>query len=98
MGYSKAKENPFQQNIIRALAAQGWLVGEAKHYNRANALYEEDEVGYCKEAYPERGQRVQQGQPNPGAYLIQQTATELERQGTLDVLRCGFREPDLHTA
>jgi len=93
MGYSKAKENPFQQNIIRALAAQGWLVGEAKHYNRANALYEEDVVGYFKEAYPERWQRLQQGQPNPEAYLIQQTARELEKKGTLDVLRYGFRVP-----
>ena len=49
-----SKEYRFQQDIIEALAAQGWLVGTASGYDRRTALYTEDVLGYFKEAWPQR--------------------------------------------
>ena len=34
-----SKEAQFQQDIIDALVAQGWLVGTARGYDRRSALY-----------------------------------------------------------
>ena len=39
---SKASENIFQNDMIRQLLANGWLLGKAEHDNRELALYPED--------------------------------------------------------
>jgi len=36
---SKANELSFQNDMIRQLVANGWLLGKAEHYNRELALY-----------------------------------------------------------
>ena len=89
-----SKEAQFQQDIIDALAAQGWLVGTASGYNRSTALYTEDVLGYFKEAWPERWDKFAKTNPNnPGDVLVQKLVRELEQSGTLDVLRHGFKLP-----
>src|SRR5690625_754639 len=93
MNYHKAHEKTFQRNIIEGLEKQGWLVGNSAQYNRETALYEEDLIGYFQDAWPERWERLVQNHPNPEEFLIQQTARYLQRRGTLDVLRYGFRVP-----
>jgi len=40
-----SKEAQFQQDIIDALAAQGWLVGTARGFDHRAALYTEDVLG-----------------------------------------------------
>ncbi|MCQ2035913.1 type I restriction endonuclease subunit R [Stutzerimonas kunmingensis] len=89
-----SKEAQFQQDIIDALAAQGWLVGTASGYDRRTALYTEDVLGYFKEAWPERWDKFAKANPNnPDDVLVQKLVRELEQSGTLDVLRHGFKLP-----
>jgi len=90
----KSKEQRFQQDIIDSLAANGWLVGSARGYDRATALYTEDVVGYYQDAHPQQWERFckHNGQ-NPEAALIRAVTRELDKHGTLDVLRHGFRVP-----
>ncbi|ARU87324.1 type I restriction endonuclease subunit R [Pseudomonas sp. M30-35] len=89
-----SREIQFQQDIIDALSAQGWLVGTASAYDRHTALYTEDFLGYFKEAWPERWDKFAKANPNdPEGVLVQKLVRELEQSGTLDVLRHGFKLP-----
>ena len=89
-----SKELAFQQDIINALAAQGWLVGTAAGYNPTTALYTEDLLAYFQTAWPQRWQKLCKTNPSdPAGVLIQQTVRALEKTGTLDVLRHGFKLP-----
>ncbi|KFE44526.1 type I restriction endonuclease subunit R [Pseudomonas syringae] len=91
---ANSKEAQFQQDIIAALAAQGWLVGTANGYDRRTALYTEDVLGYFKDAWPERWDKFAKANPNnPDDVLVQKLVRELEQSGTLDVLRHGFKLP-----
>ncbi len=91
-----SKEAQFQQDIIGALAAQGWLVGTASGYDRRTALYTEDVLSYFKDAWPERWDKFVKANPNdPGGVLVQKLVRELEQGGTLDVLRHGFKLPTM---
>ncbi|ADJ27393.1 type I restriction endonuclease subunit R [Nitrosococcus watsonii] len=89
-----SKEAQFQQDIINALAAQGWRVGTARGYDRRAALYTEDFLGYFKDAWPERWDKFAKANPNnPASVLVQKLVRELEQHGTLEVLRHGFKLP-----
>ncbi|SEO71488.1 type I restriction endonuclease subunit R [Pseudomonas sp. ok266] len=89
-----SKEAQFQQDIIDALAAQGWLVGTTSGYDRRTALYTADVLGYFKDAWPERWVKFSKANPNnPDDLLVQKLVRELEQSGTLDVLRHGFKMP-----
>lgn len=91
---AKSKEFQFQQDIINALEAQGWLVGTASGYDRQRAIYTEDFLGYFKDAWPERWDKFAKANPNdPDGVLVQKLVRELEQHGTLDVLRHGFKLP-----
>jgi len=89
-----SKEIQFQQDIIDAMTAQGWLTGPASGYDQHTALYTEDFLGYFKDAWPGRWEKFAKANPNnPDEVLIQKLVRELERNGTLDVLRHGFKLP-----
>ena len=89
-----SREAQFQQDIIQAMTANGWLTGPASGYDRVHALYPEDLVGYVRDAWPERWDKFCKNHPqNPEAALIKATVRELERHGTLEVLRHGFKVP-----
>ena len=91
---ANSKEAQFQQDIIGALVAQGWLVGTASGYDRRTALYTEDVLSYFKDAWPERWDKFAKANPNdPSGVLVQKLVRELEQGGTLDVLRHGFKLP-----
>lgn len=89
-----SRERFFQNDIINALREQGWLVGSASDYDKANALYNEDLIGYFKDAWPERWEKFCKSNPqNPEQVFVKKTVRELEKKGTLDVLRHGFKVP-----
>ncbi len=89
-----SKELAFQQDIINALAAQGWLVGTSAGYNPTTALYTEDLLAYFQTAWPERWQKLCKANPSdPASVLIQKTVRALEHSDTLDVLRHGYKLP-----
>ena len=87
-------ERVFQNDIISALESQGWLIGKASEYDKVNAVYPEDLVGYFQLAYPDRWDKFCKNNPqNPEQVLIKATTRELEKRGTLEVLRHGFKLP-----
>ncbi|EGN74530.1 type I restriction enzyme R protein [Idiomarina sp. A28L] len=89
-----SRERFFQNDIIKSLREQGWLVGSASDYDKANALYPEDLIGYFKDAWPERWEKFCKSNPqNPEQVFVKKTVRELEKRGTLDVLRHGFKVP-----
>ncbi|MDR5899985.1 DEAD/DEAH box helicase family protein [Halomonas vilamensis] len=89
-----SKEAQFQQDIIDAMVAGGWKTGAASGYDRTTALYTEDLLGYVKEAWPERWEKFCKANPQASEQVfVQKVVRELERAGTLDVLRHGFKVP-----
>ena len=89
-----SKEIVFQQDIVNAMTADGWLTGPASGYDRRTALYTEDLLAYFKEAWPERWDKFSKANPkDPEGVLVQKVVRELEKHGTLDVLRHGFKVP-----
>ena len=94
-----SRETQFQQDIIDALAAQGWRVGQSSGYDPRTALYTEDFLDYFKDAWPERWDKFARSNPNdPEGVLVHKLVRELQQQGTLDVLRHGFRVPGVRVA
>lgn len=51
---SKANEFAFQNDMIKQLLANGWLLGKPEGYNRELALYEEDVLGFVKDTQDEQ--------------------------------------------
>ena len=89
-----SRETQFQQDIIEAMVAGGWKTGTASGYDRASALYTEDLLGYVREAWPERWEKFCKANPQaPEQVFVQKVVRELERAGTLEVLRHGFKVP-----
>ncbi|WP_339867541.1 type I restriction endonuclease subunit R [Pseudohongiella nitratireducens] len=89
-----SKEAVFQQDIIDAMTAEGWLTGPATGYDRRSALYTEDLLAYIKDAWPERWEKFSKNNPkDPESVLVQKLVRELEKHGTLDLLRNGFKVP-----
>lgn len=87
-----SKERQFQTDILNSLAADGWLVGKAAQFDKANALYIEDLVGFVQTAYPERWEKFAKANPaNPEAQLVQACVRAITRDGALHVLRHGFK-------
>jgi type I restriction enzyme R subunit len=48
VGSSKANELTFQNDMIKQLVANGWLLGKPGNYNRELALYSEDLLVYVQ--------------------------------------------------
>lgn len=89
-----SREAQFQQDIIDAMASGGWKVGTASGYDRTTALYTEDLLSYVKEAWPERWEKFCKANPQSSeTVFVQKVVRELERAGTLEVLRHGFKVP-----
>lgn len=89
-----SKETQFQQDIISAMTAQGWLTGPASGYDRTRALYSEDFLAYFKEAWPERWEKFAKANPvKSEEVLLQKLVAELDKHGALEVLRHGFKLP-----
>ncbi|TDB04425.1 type I restriction endonuclease subunit R [Halomonas marinisediminis] len=89
-----SREARFQQDIIEVMTAHGWKAGTASGYDRASALYTEDLLGYVREAWPERWEKFRKANPQtPEQVFVQKVVRELDRAGTLEVLRHGFKVP-----
>ncbi|WP_311946246.1 type I restriction endonuclease subunit R [Halomonas piscis] len=91
---ASSREAQFQHDIIAAMAKSGWLTGAASGYDREHALYPEDLLGYVQNAWPERWGAFARANPRaPEQAFIRKTARELDKVGTLEVLRHGFKVP-----
>jgi type I restriction enzyme R subunit len=102
---SKANELTFQNDMIRQLVANGWLLGKPENYNRELALYSEDVLGFVKDTQDEQWQKFKALYPNdPEGKFLERVATQLNKAdpnaankemrtyGTLGVLRHELRD------
>jgi len=104
LGGGKANELTFQNNMLKHLLANGWLLGKAEHYNRELALYPEDLLGFVQGTQPEQWQRFCALYPShPEQHFLERVASQLNKTdpnaaskdmrtfGTLGVLRHELR-------
>ncbi len=105
MGDSKASELIFQNDMIKQLVANGWLLGKAENYNRELALYPEDLLGFVQETQDAQWQKFCVLYPNnPEEKFLERVANQLNKAdpnaankemrtfGTLGVLRHELRD------
>ena len=87
------KEINFEDEICDYLSANNWLHqhGDAANYDRAKALYPEDVIAWVKETQNSAWEAIVK---NHGAQaeetLLNRLRSQLDAQGTLDILRYGF--------
>lgn len=86
------KEVHFENEICGHLAANGWLHGkdDAERYDRAKALFPEDVVAWVKDAQPDVWEAlVKNNGGKTESVLLERVRSELDKRGTLDVMRFG---------
>jgi type I restriction enzyme R subunit len=101
----KTNELAFQNDMIKHLLANGWLLGRPENYNRELALYSEDLLGFVQETQDEQWQKfcaLYAG--NAEQKFLERVATQLNKTdpnaankemrtfGTLGVLRHDLRD------
>jgi type I restriction enzyme R subunit len=104
-GSGKANEFTFQNDMIKQLVANGWLLGKPENYNRELALYPEDLLGFVQETQDEQWQKFKALYPhNAEQTFLERVATKLNKAdpnaankemrtfGTLGVLRHDLRD------
>ncbi|SOD16908.1 type I restriction endonuclease subunit R [Nitrosomonas ureae] len=101
----KANEITFQNEMLRHLIVNGWLLGKAENYHRELALYPEDLLGFVKETQDEQWQKFcALYSSNPEQKFLERVAHQLNKSdpnaadkamrtfGTLGVLRHELRD------
>ncbi len=102
---NKTQEVVFQNDMIRQLVSNGWLLGKPEKYNRELALYEEDVLGFVKDTQDTQWQKFCALYPtNPEQKFLERVASQLNKAdpnaankdmrtfGTLGVLRHEIRD------
>lgn len=82
-----SKEIAFQNDIIAALEANGWLVGATAGYDAERALYAEDLCAYVQATQPEQWDKLAKHYPDTGEALCKAVAKARDKRGTLAALR-----------
>jgi len=50
-------EFAFQNDMLKQLVSNGWLLGKPEHYNRELALYSQDVLGFVKDTQDAQWQK-----------------------------------------
>lgn len=102
---NKTHERIFQNDMIAQLLANGWLLGESKHYDRELALYSADLLGFVQDTQDAQWQKFCALYPhNSEQTFLKRVATQLNKTdpnavnkemrtfGTLGVLRHAIKD------
>jgi type I restriction enzyme R subunit len=82
----------FEDDIYNHLTSHGWLSGDAKNYDAHSALYPEDALWWVQYAYPTQWEKfTSQHNAHAEQAFLKHLETELGKNGTLHVLRHGFK-------
>jgi type I restriction enzyme R subunit len=87
------KEFAFESEIYAHLAANGWLSaeGDAAKYDRARALFPDDVLAWVQETQRAAWETlVKNNGAGAGEALLRHLRDQLDKRGTLDVLRQGI--------
>ena len=87
------REIAFEVEICEQLAKQGWLYsdGDAANYDAGRALYPQDALAWVKDAYPKAWEALERNHgQRAGEELLERLRSQLDQQGTIDVLRHGI--------
>ena len=91
-------ERKFEDEVCDYLSCNGWLYkeGDAENYDRELALYSPDLIAWVQEAFPKTW-TVLEGEHGSDAkvVLLKRVRDQLNKVGTLDVLRHGVGVRDL---
>jgi type I restriction enzyme R subunit len=97
--YNVHTELQFENDICAHLESNGWSVRthlkNATSYNREQALFVEDLLGFVQDTQPQewaKFKRWHNGQSE--AMFAKRVAEQLDRHGTLHLLRHGFKDRD----
>lgn len=89
----KARESIFQRAIADYLTGHGWVEGSPDRYDRTLALYPEDLINYIRQTQPEVIERLTKFyHEQTEAMLLKRAAEQMDKHGTLHVLRHGFKD------
>jgi len=89
---TKHRERAFEDEVVAHLAAHGWLEGRSDGYDRELALYPEDVLGWLEETQPtELAKLGRLHNGDTGKVVLKRLAEMLDKDGTLAVLRRGFK-------
>ncbi len=90
---SPHKEIHFETDIVKHLASHGWLEGDPAKYDRELALYPEDVTGWIKDTQPKTWEKLKAtGNGSAEKLLLGRLAQVLDKEGSLHVLRQGFKD------
>jgi type I restriction enzyme R subunit len=95
------KEIRLEDEICADLSAAGWLYadGDAARYDRTQALYVDDLVGWIKDSQPKVWESIETSHGAAAPQVVAERLRKtLDSQGTLDVLRQGFEMLGLRQA
>lgn len=96
-GGDKSTEYVFQNDMIRQLVANGWLLGKPEGYNRELALYEEDVLGFAS-LFQVRETQDGQWQKFCGLYPPQENNKEYPEQKFLERVASQLNKADPNAA
>lgn len=87
------REKYFEEYVVKQLAARGWQVGDTSGYEQNHALYPEDLVAWIRATQPTKWEKLTAGpsEAQATATLMDRLAQELEKEGTVHVLRRGIK-------
>lgn len=90
---SPHKEVHFESDIVAHLTSHGWLEGEPAKYDRDLALYPEDVIGWIQDTQPKAWDKLKATHNGASEKtLLSRLAQVLDKEGSLAVLRQGFKD------
>ncbi len=90
---SKHKEIFFEDEVVEHLTSNGWLQGESKAYDRELALYPEDVEAWLRTSQLDEWVKIEKTHGTAARNVVlQRLAAELDKEGSLHVLRRGFKQ------
>ena len=89
------KEHVFESELVEHLVTHGWKEGSDTRYDKELALYPEDLLEFVKGTQPsEWAKFVRWHNSHSDSVFLKRVAEQLDRHGTLFLLRHGFKDRD----
>ncbi len=85
-------ESQLEAYIVQKLAAQGWLVGHTKDYNKEYAIYPEDLLAWVQDSQEATWQKLIKNESDPATTLMKRIAKSINEPNNdnIKILRNGF--------